>query len=328
MNALPSLLLTPSFLGHPVLVWGGFLALVFALLAFDLRVVNHEDHVAGFRESLVMTGFYIAIALLFGAGIVHFMGREAGMLYLTAYLIEKSLSLDNVFVISLLFSTFSIPRKFQHRVLFWGILGALVMRGGMIAVGAAMVSRFHWVLYLFGAFLVFTGIRMLVLRDGDAGDSGHHRIATWIRHVLPMTDDIRGHDFFIRSSIHKGRRGGWVATPLFAALAVIEIADVVFAVDSIPAVLALTDDAFIVFTSNIFAILGLRALYMVLAVLVERFTYLRFGLAGVLVFIGAKVFWSELVAPVPAALSLGVTAVLLGGTAMVSFIRSRFLHRP
>lgn len=307
-------------MGQPVVVWCGFLILVAGLLAFDLRVLNRHDHVIGFAESLRTTALYVSIALAFGGGIWWGMGPEAGMLYLTAYLVEESLSLDNVFVMSTVFAAFAIPAKYQHRVLFWGIIGVVVMRGVMIVVGAAMIDKFEWILYVFGAFLVFTGAKMAVqhARPAEPHPEGS-RLVRLVRRVIPITRDFHGHAFFAKVATPKGLR--WMATPLLPALIVIEAADLVFALDSIPAVLSITTNTFIIFTSNIFAILGLRALYSVLAVMVGRFQYLHYGLAGVLVFIGGKIFWAELVGHVPAVLSLGVTVALLGGAIGLSLLR-------
>ncbi|SBW03577.1 conserved membrane hypothetical protein [uncultured Alphaproteobacteria bacterium] len=305
--------------GHPAWLWCAFLAFVAALLVFDLRVLHRHDHVESARESLLLTALYVAIALAFGAGVWHFMGAEAGLLYVTAYLVEESLSIDNVFVMSTIFAAFAIPRQYQHRVLFWGIVGVVAMRGVMILIGAAMIAKFEWILYLFGAFLVFTGVKMALSHGQNPEQPEQSRLVRVVRKVMPITREFHGHAFFARVKTARGLR--LMATPLLPALIVIETADLVFALDSIPAVLSITTDTFIVFTSNIFAILGLRALYSVLAVMVGRFRYLHYGLAGVLVFIGGKIFWAELVGHVPPALSLGVTVVLLGGAIALSLVR-------
>ncbi|MGE4528464.1 MAG: TerC family protein [Rhodospirillaceae bacterium] len=306
-----------AFMGWPVLVWCGLFVLVGGLLAFDLRVLNRTDHAIGFTESLATTLFYVAVAAAFGGGVWHFAGAEAGMLYFTAFLVEKSLSLDNVFVISTIFAAFAVPAKYQHRVLFWGILGAVAMRGAMIVLGSAMIARFHWILFVFGGFLLLSGVKAL-LTPPPHPEAGSPRLLAVLKRLLPVTPEFHGHAFFVRTP-----GGRLAATPLLPALIVVEAADVIFAVDSIPAVLSITGDPFIVLSSNIFAILGLRALYSVLAAMVGRFAYLRHGLAAVLIFIGAKIFWGVLVGPVPAAVSLTVTVVLLGGAVAASLLRGR-----
>jgi tellurite resistance protein TerC len=309
-----------SFMGQPVLVWCGFLALVAGLLTFDLRVLNRHDHTIGFLESLRTTGLYVAIALAFGGVLWATLGGEAGMLFVTAYLVEESLSLDNVFVISTIFAAFAIPSKYQHRVLFWGIIGVVLMRGAMILVGSVMIARFHWILFLFGGFLVITGIKMLFSSHEAAEDPSQSKVVSLVKRFIPLTHEFHGHAFFARVLSAKGA-SRLVATPLFPALLVVETADLLFALDSIPAVLAISTDAFIVFSSNIFAVLGLRALYSVLSVMVGRFVYLRYALAGVLMFIGAKIFWVELVGPIPAFVSLAVTVTVLGGSIVLSLLR-------
>ncbi len=309
-----------TFLGQPILVWCGFLVLIGALLTFDLRVLNRYDHTIGFMESLRTTALYVAIALAFGGLLWATMGAEAGMLFVTAYLVEESLSLDNVFVISTIFAAFAIPPKYQHRVLFWGIIGVVVMRGMMILLGSVMVARFHWILFLFGGFLILTGMKMLTASPAAAEDPSKSKVVALAKRFIPLTHEFHGHAFFARVPSKKGNLR-LVATPLLPALLVVETADLLFAVDSIPAVLAISTDAFIVFSSNIFAVLGLRALYSVLSVMVGRFGYLRYALAGVLMFIGAKIFWVELVGPIHAVVSLGVTVLVLGGAIVLSLLR-------
>jgi tellurite resistance protein TerC len=308
------------FMGHPVLVWCGFLVLVAGLLVFDLRVLHRHDHTIGFMESLRITGFYVAISLAFGGVLWATMGAEAGMLFVTAFLVEKTLSLDNVFVISTIFAAFAVPSRYQHRGLFWGIIGVGVMRGAMILLGGAMIARFHWVLFLFGGFLVLTGIKMLFSKHEAVEDPGQSRVVALAKRFIPLTHDYHGHAFFVRETSAAGK-ARLVATPLLPALLVVEAADLLFALDSIPAVLAISTDAFVVFSSNIFAVLGLRALYSVLSVMVGRFVYLRYALSGVLMFIGAKIFWVELVGPIPAFVSLAVTVAVLGGSIALSLLR-------
>ncbi|BDG06881.1 TerC family protein [Anaeromyxobacter oryzae] len=305
-------------IGTPWL-WGGFLALVLALLALDLGVFHRKDRAITAREALSWTVVWIVLSLAFCGFIGWRYGGDRAVEYLTGYLIEKSLSVDNLFVFVLVFASFRIPPRYQHRVLFWGILSALVLRAGMILGGSALLQRFGWLVYVFGAFLVVTGVRLL--RHSEAE---HDPSRSWafrvIRRVVPATTRIEGHHFFVREA------GRHVATPLFLALALIEVSDVVFALDSIPAIFGVTLDPFIVFTSNIFAILGLRSLYFAMASLLGRFEFLKVGLALVLVFIGLKMTLSAWV-HVPSAVSLGVVGALLGGSIAVSLRKTRDLAR-
>jgi tellurite resistance protein TerC len=301
-------------IGSPWL-WGGFLALVLGLLALDLGVFHRKDRAIGVREALTWTVVWIALALAFDAFVWWRFGDQKAVEFLTGYLIEKSLSVDNLFVFLLVFATFKIPPALQHRVLFWGILTALVLRAAMILGGAALLERFEWLVYVFGAFLVLTGIRLLAHRQAE-----HHPEQTLayraLRRVVPSTPRLEGHRFFVRQD------GRWLATPLLLALALIEISDVVFALDSIPAIFGVTLDPFIVFTSNVFAILGLRSLYFAVAQLLGRFEYLKVGLAAVLVFIGAKMIAAPWV-HVSAWASLAVVAALLGGAMGYSVWKTR-----
>lgn len=309
-----------EFLGQPAGVWAIFMGVVALLLVLDLGVLNRGDHEIGIRRSLVLSSFYIGVALLFGVWVWIDLGADAGMLYLTGFVVEKSLALDNIFVISLIFAAFAIPRAYQHRVLFWGILGVLVLRAVMIGLGAALISSFGWILYFFGAFLIITGIKMLFAGD-EPMDLEKSRILRLVRRVIPVSPNLDGHRFF--THVQQGGKATLVATPLFLALVSIEIADIVFAVDSVPAVFAITTDPYIVYTSNIFAILGLRALYFALAAMVHRFHYLKYALALVLVLVGGKIFWSHLVGPVDTLISLGSTIGLLGGGVLVSLWKTR-----
>ncbi len=314
-----------DFLGKPLWVWLAFLGVVVTLLALDLGVLNRRDREIGVTESLVLSAFYIAIAVLFGGWIWWSMGDEAALLYYTGYFVEKSLSLDNVFVISLIFTYFAVPRAYQHRVLFWGILGVVVLRGVMIGAGAALIAEFHWILYLFGAFLLLTGIKMLVGKDSEP-DIAHNPVLTFLKRRLPVTDQFHGHKFFVRQPDASGQMRR-MATPLFLALVMVELADLVFAVDSVPAVFAITTDPYLVYTSNIFAVLGLRALYFALAAMVHRFRYLKVALALVLVFIGAKIFYAELFGKLDPLLSLSITLGLIGGGVLVSLLKTRHEER-
>lgn len=310
-------------MGKPLWIWLAFIGLVIALLAFDLGVLNKKDHEIGVAESLKLSAFYITIALFFGGWIWWMMGETAAIQYYTGFFIEKSLSLDNVFVISLIFAYFAVPRELQHRVLFWGILGVIVLRAIMIGLGAALVSEFEWVLYLFGAFLLLTGVKMLVVKDGPP-DIQNNPMLKFLRRKMAVTDQFHGHHFFVKQP-KSGDSGPavWHATPLFLALMMVEAADLIFAVDSVPAIFAITTDPYIVYTSNIFAILGLRALYFALAAMVHRFHYLKYALALVLVFIGGKIFWNQFYGKLDPTISLGVTMALLTAGVLVSLIKTR-----
>ncbi|MFN3915015.1 MAG: TerC family protein [Aquabacterium sp.] len=324
MDTLLTFLNTP-FLGKEAWLWLSFLGIVAALLAFDLGVLHKEDHVIEVKESLLLSGFYITMALLFGAWVWWYLGADSGMKYLTGFMIEKSLSMDNVFVIALIFSYFAIPREYQHRVLFWGILGVIVLRASMIGLGATLVSQFSWILYLFGAFLVFTGIKMWIIAD-HMPDIHSNPILKFLRKRMHVTDELHGHDFFVhRPDPQTGKLVRW-ATPLFLALCLIEFVDLVFAVDSVPAIFAITTDPFIVYTSNIFAILGLRALYFALSAMIHRFAYLKYALALVLVFIGTKIFLVGIIGKIPPAFSLSVTFGLILGGVLFSLYKTR--HDP
>ncbi len=305
-----------DFLGTPTWMWGIFITLVLGLLALDLGVLHKNSKEIGIKESLLMSGFYIAIGLAFGGWIWFQSGQQPAMEYVTGFVVEKSLAMDNIFIIAMIFSYFSIPRQYQHRVLLWGILGVIVLRGIMIAAGAAIVENFHWVLYLFAAFLVFTGIKMLFSADHEEQDIGKNPILKFLRSRLPVTEKLHEERFFVKQADPKTGRLKTFVTPLFLALIMVEIADLIFAVDSIPAIFAITTDPFIVYTSNIFAILGLRALYFALAALIHRFAYLKYALAAVLVFVGSKIFLADMlgIAKIPPSISLGITvAILLTG---------------
>ena len=311
------------FLDKPAWVWLLFLGIVTVLLVLDLGVLHRKQREIPVSESLWLSAGYITVALVFGGWVWWSMGETAGMAYLTGFLVEKSLSLDNVFVISLIFTYFAVPRLYQHRVLFWGILGVIVLRGVMIALGAALVEQFAWVLYVFGAFLIATGIKMLVMADSTPRieDNPVLRI---LRRRLNVTAELHGDRFFVKAaSPTDPARQVWWVTPLFLALVLVETADLIFAVDSVPAIFAITTDPYIVYTSNIFAILGLRALYFALAAMVHRFHYLKYALSAVLIFIGGKIFWNQLVGKLDPSVSLSVTFALLAGGVIVSLLRTR-----
>ncbi|TSA85664.1 TerC family protein [Deinococcus detaillensis] len=322
-------LTTLEWLGKPAWMWIMFLGVVITLLAFDLGVLEKrrknklapdDDGSMGIAQSLKLSAFYIAIALIYGAWLWLSLGRESGMAFYTGFALEKALALDNVFVISLIFAFFAIPITLQRRVLLWGILGVIVLRAIMIGLGTALVTQFDWVLWIFGAFLLFTGIKML--KDGgDDHDFSNNKLLIWLKKRLPITEELHGERFIIKRTVD-GKLKTFV-TPLFLALIMVELIDVVFAVDSIPAIFAITQDPFIVYTSNIFAILGLRALYFALAAMVHRFAYLKPALSLVLVFIGLKIFYSQLWGKLDPAISLSVTLALLLGGVVVSLIKTK-----
>jgi len=321
--------LTNDIVGTPAWVWLAFMALVTVLTAFDLGVLHRTDRVMGVRESLLLSAGYISIALIFGLWVWTFKGPELGLAYYTGFLIEKALSIDNIFVISLIFTYFAIPARFQYRALLWGILAVIVLRGLMIAAGAALVQNFYWVLYIFAAFLIATGVKMLFSIDHQP-DIANNPLVRFLSKKLRVTPELHDEKFLVRVPSNKpGARPGtlvWSATPLFLALVVINLADLVFAIDSVPAIFAITTDTFVVYTSNIMAILGLRALYFALAAMIDRFVYLKYALALVLVFIGAKIFIGDFLigsGKVPPLLSLGVTVALIAGGILASLWRTR-----
>ena len=311
-----------DFLGKPAWVWLTFVGVVVALLAFDLGVLHKDDKEIGVRESLLLSAGYISAALIFGAWVWWYLGAQSGMDYYTGFMIEKSLSMDNVFVIALIFGFFAIPRQYQHRVLFWGILGVIVLRAVMIGLGATLVSQFSWVLYLFGAFLIFTGIKMWIIAD-HVPDIANNPLLKFLKRHMRVTDGLRGNAFWVREPDPASGKVVRSATPLLLALVLVEFVDLVFAVDSVPAIFAITTDPFIVYTSNIFAILGLRALYFALAAMIHRFKYLKYALALVLVFIGTKIFLVGIIGKVPPTISLSVTFGLIAGGVLVSLWKTR-----
>ncbi len=312
------------FLGQPIWMWLAFIGAVVALLTLDLGVLHRDSREIGVRESLLMSAGYIVLGLGFGGFVWASLGAQAGVEYLTGFVVEKSLAMDNVFVIAMIFAYFAIPRELQHRVLFWGVLGVIVLRAVMIGFGAALVSEFGWVLYIFAAFLLFTGVKMLFWKGGE-GDIGDNPLLKLLRRRFRVTDQLHGERFFVRAP-HPvtGKVATWM-TPLFLALVMIEIADLIFAVDSVPAIFAITTDPYIVYTSNIFAILGLRALYFALAAVLHRFAYLKQALAVLLIFIGAKIFVADLLGweKFPAEWSLGITFGILAAGVGYSLWRTR-----
>lgn len=311
------------YMQEPLWMWLLFFGVVFTLLVLDLGVFHKRQHAISIKESLLMSGFYILMAFIFGAWVWYQLGSQSAAEYFTGYLVEKSLSMDNIFLISVIFSFFAIPLKYQHRVLFWGILGVVILRGIMIGLGSELVEHFEWVLYIFAAFLIFTGIKMFFIKEKDTNLSGNP-ILKWMSKHLRVTPDFHDQRFFIQLVDEKTNRRKLFLTPLFTALVLIELTDIVFAVDSIPAVFTITTDPYIVYTSNIFAILGLRALYFALAVIIDRFHYLKYALAAVLIFIGSKMFIADLLdTKIPAPVSLGVTFGLLAAGCVYSLYRSR-----
>jgi tellurite resistance protein TerC len=300
-------------------LWLGFNAFVLVMLAIDLGVFHREAHEVSMKEAGAWSALWVTLALAFNYGVYHFMGPQAGLEFLTGYLIEKALSVDNIFVFVLIFSYFSVPPRYQHRVLFWGILGALLMRGAMIAAGAVLIAEFHWIIYVFGAFLVFTGVRM-ALQKAHAIDAAKNPVIRLVRRFVPVSDQYHGQKFWVRADV--GGRLRLVATPLLVVLVLVETTDLIFAVDSIPAIFAITQDPFIVYTSNVFAILGLRALYFLLAGVIHRFHYLKLGLSVVLVFVGAKMLLTDIY-KVPVGVSLGVIALVLSTAIVASLVVPR-----
>jgi tellurite resistance protein TerC len=296
-------------------IWATFVAGIVGLLLLDLFVFHRDAHEVSFKEAALFSAFWISLGLLFGGVIWWWRGSEDAASYFAGFLIEKSLAVDNIFVFALIFTYFAVPAKYQHRVLFWGVLGALVFRAAFIAGGAALLETFHWTIYVFGAFLVFTGIRMARSRD-EAIHPERNPALRLFKRVVPTTDEYHGQNLTVREA---GRR---MATPLLAVLVLIETSDILFAVDSIPAIFAVTNDPFLVFTSNAFAILGLRALYFMLAGMIDRFVFLKIGLAAVLVFVGAKMLLTD-VWHIPIWLSLAFIAFAIGLSIALSLRATR-----
>ena len=297
-------------------LWVGFNLFVLAMLALDLGVFHRKTHVVTFKESISWTVVWVAMAMVFNLGVAHFMGNDKGLEFFTGYVIEKSLSVDNVFVFALLFSYFAVPALYQHKVLFWGILGALAMRAVMIVLGAALITKFSWIIYIFGGFLILTGIKMIVKRDEEIHPE-RNPVVRWFKRLMPVTPDYRGDKFFVRED------GVRKATPLFVALLLVEISDVIFAVDSIPAIFAVTKDPFIVYTSNVFAILGLRSLYFALAGVMDKFHYLKIGLGVVLTFVGVKMVLAHSAWKIDTHVSLAVIVVVLATSVVMSLLRPK-----
>ena len=308
-------------------LWIGFNVFVLAMLALDLGVFHRKTHVISIKEATIWSVVWISLALVFNLGLYFFWDKispaseysnsEAALAFFTGYLIEKSLSVDNIFVFVLIFTFFAVPALYQHRVLFWGIIGALIMRATLIAVGAALLIEFHWIIYLFGGFLLFTGIRMALHRNEEIHPE-KNPLVKLLRRIIPVTENYEGDKFFIR------RAGNLMATPLFLVLLLVESTDLIFAVDSIPAIFAVTNDTFIIYTSNVFAILGLRSLYFLLAGVVDKFYYLKLGLSAVLVFVGTKMMLVDIY-KIPVGLSLGMIFIILALSIAASLLRAKHL---
>jgi tellurite resistance protein TerC len=309
---------------HPTWMWIVFLSIVLLLLVIDLGLFHKKDKEIGVKESLRMTAFYIVIALLFGLWIWKQLGFQSFSEYLTGFLVEKSLALDNIFLISVIFSSLSIPLKYQHRVLFWGILGVIVLRGIMIALGAQLISQFSWILYVFAAFLIITGIKMFFISEQKI-DIEDNMLLKWMRKHFRITNEITDGHFLVSKIDPVTKKSVIFMTPLLVALILVEFTDLVFAVDSVPAIFTITNDPYIIYTSNIFAILGLRALYFALAVIIDRFHYLKYALAMVLIFIGSKIFICDFmgIEKFPPVISLGVTFGLLFFGCVYSLYKSK-----
>lgn len=316
--------LLTEWLTKPLWMWLVFFVVVLTLLVLDLTVLHRKQHAISMKESLLTTAGYCCLALLFGGWVWWEMGHTKVLEYYTGYVVEFSLAMDNVFVIAMILRFFKIPAQYQHRVLFWGILGVIVLRGIMIGVGAALVAEFHWVLYLFAGFLVISGIKMLMLADHES-DLNNNPLLKFLRKHGRVTDKLHGEKFLVRLKDSNTGHYAWYMTPLLVALILVEVADVVFAVDSVPAIFAITTDPYIVYTSNIFAILGLRALYFTLAGLIERFKYLKYALAVLLIFIGSKIFVADLLGleKIPPSIGLGVTFVILATGVLYSLMKTK-----
>lgn len=297
-------------------LWAGFNVFVLLMLALDLGVFHRKAHVVSFKESMIWTTIWVALALVFNLGVWHYMGDDKALEFFTGYVIEKSLSVDNVFVFVMLFSYFAVPPIYQHRVLFWGIIGALVMRAIMIALGAALISKFSWIIYIFGAFLILTGIKM-ALKKSEAIHPERNPVVKWFKKLMPVTSGYREGKFFVMEN------GVRHATPLFIVLLLVELTDLIFAVDSIPAIFAVTQDTFIVYTSNVFAILGLRSLYFALAGVMDRFHYLKIGLGLVLTFVGVKMLLMHSPYKIDTIISLCVVLGILAVSIVASLLRPR-----
>jgi tellurite resistance protein TerC len=309
----------------PLWMWGMFFAIIATLWVLDQGVLHKKNKVVSFKESIFLTILYMVIALGYGGWIWYELGATSGKQYITGYLVEFTLAMDNIFAISLIMTYFAIPRIYQHRLLFWGIMGAIVFRGIMIAAGAAIIDEFHWVLYIFASFLIFTGIKMLIVSNDEEQKVEDNKFLMFIKSKLRVTEEHHGQNFIVKKPSPINGKLVWFFTPAGIALILIEFADVIFAVDSVPAIFAITKDPFIVYTSNIFAILGLRNLYFALDAMIHRFKYLKYSLSLVLIFIGGKMFIPLFTdfKHIPEWISLTVTLVLLIGGVIFSMYKTR-----
>ena len=297
-------------------LWVGFNVFVLAMLALDLGVFHRKAHVVSLKESLTWTVVWIGLSLVFNVAVWHYAGSQKALEFFTGYLIEKSLSVDNIFVFALLFSYFAVPPLYQHQVLFWGVFGALIMRAIMIVLGTALIAKFAWIIYVFGGFLIITGIKMILKREEKIHPE-RNPVVKWFKRLMPVTPDYRGDRFFVCEN------GVRMATPLFVVLLLVEFSDLIFAVDSIPAIFAVTNDPFIVYTSNVFAILGLRSLYFALASVMDKFHYLKIGLGMVLTFVGVKMILAHTTWKIDTLVSLGIIALILAASVVLSLMRPK-----
>jgi len=313
-----------QFLGKPIWMWLAFITIITILLVLDLGVLHKKQREIPVGESLVLSAVYIGLGLAFGVWVWWYLGAQAGMEYMTGFAVEKALAMDNVFVIAMIFTFFAVPRKYQHRVLFWGILGVIILRAIMIGFGATIVSQFSGVLYFFGLVLIATGIKMIVFA-GKEYDVARNPLLSFMKRHFNVTDSHHGQAFFVKQPHPVTGKPVRFMTPLFLALVLIEVSDVIFALDSVPAIFAITTDPFIVYTSNIFAILGLRALYFALAAMVHRFHYLKYALALVLIFIGSKIFLADLMGleKFPPMVAVIITFSILIGGVLYSLFKTR-----
>ena len=300
-------------------MWAGFAAFVLCMLALDLGVFHRKSHVIGFKEAMRWTLVWVSLSILFGIGVWHFAGKQKSLEFFTGYLIELSLSADNVFVFVLMFKFFTVPARYQHKVLFWGVLGALVMRVLMIGLGVSMIQQFSWILYIFGAFLLFTGVKMAFSRQKELHPE-QNPVIRWFTRFVPVTREYHEDRFMVRSS------GRLSATPLMVVLLGVEASDLVFALDSIPAIFGVTLDPFIVYTSNVFAVMGLRSLYFVLAGVMDKFHYLQTGLGVVLGFVGVKMLLGHTEYKIDTLAALGIVGGILATALIASLIRNRALR--
>lgn len=302
-------------MSYELILWISFNAFILLMLALDLGVFQRKTHAVTVKEALIWSAVWIVLALAFNVFVYYDFGKQKAIEFLTGYILEKSLSVDNIFVFVLLFSYFKVPSEYQHKVLFWGVIGALILRAILIAVGAIMIAKFHWIIYVFGAFLVFTGFRMAKQNDEDIHPEDNFLIR-FFKKIFPVTNDYHGEKFFVKLD------GKKFATPLFIVLLAIEFTDLVFAFDSIPAIFAVTSDPFIVYTSNIFAILGLRSLYFALAGVIHKFHFLKIGLSMILIFIGMKMLIMDIY-KIPTTYSLGVIAIVLTASVVLSILKPK-----